>query len=236
MTICAAVMCRVDKKRRQDAILCISDRMLTWGDEYQAQTKHKTKAFGLSPANALAFYTGNSNQHFAIVTKTHQRAIGEEITDVEKVARWYSRNLKVFEKEEGEAADIQAIVAGFDSGGPHIYRVDEKGYVRCFDDNGYCVIGSGTDLFASYFDRSGYTRFLGMHDALWLMYVAKGIAEADPFVGNVTDIFMICDGDNGRLPNAAKALKTYHKELDAKEREIIRKMRNDLRFRLVTEP
>jgi hypothetical protein len=95
-------------KRRLDCILCISDRMITWGDKYQSEMQHSTKGFGLAPANALVFYSGFREQHWEIVTATHKKAINENLTELDEISKWYSNNLTVFEqaKNNNEPAGV----------------------------------------------------------------------------------------------------------------------------------
>jgi 20S proteasome alpha/beta subunit len=234
MTICAAVMCRLDKRQKRDCILCISDRQITWSDYVKTEARHQTKGFGLAPVNALAFFAGDPDDHQAIVTKAHQKAIDKQTTNVRQVAQWYSRNMSEYQREESRETDVEAIIAGFDSGGSHIYHIDDGGHVRCLDNAGFCVIGSGASLFNRHFKLSGYNRFWGLHDTLLLMYESKKKAEDNIYVGSATDVFFIHDKDNGRLRRAVKALESYYRKLNkaiqAKRKDLLEEMAKDSRF------
>jgi hypothetical protein len=85
LTLCAAVLCRLDREQKRDAIFCISDRMLTLGDALEYETKNQTKAFALGPANAIALFAGGSSQHFSVITKTHQQSREQNATDIQAV-------------------------------------------------------------------------------------------------------------------------------------------------------
>jgi hypothetical protein len=87
--------------------------------------------------------------------------------------------------------DVDAIVAGTDDTGSHIYRIGDPGQVMCCDRLGFCAIGSGWRQFETQFMLSGYCRDNSLLDSLLLTYSAKKKAEVAPGVGPATDMVMI---------------------------------------------
>src|SRR5262249_49700933 len=96
----------------------------------------------------------------------------------------------IVDRVRGESPNVEVIIAGFDSGGPHIYYVSDDGET-CQDDAGFCAIGTGVDLFEGYFSLAGYDRFWPLHKTMMLTYEAKRKAEAAPGVGPITDLLFI---------------------------------------------
>jgi 20S proteasome alpha/beta subunit len=86
--------------------------------------------------------------------------------------------------------EIETIVAGVDSSGPHIFVVDNKG-VTARDSVGFAAIGAGYWHANSQFMFSEYARWKPMPEVLLLTYAAKRRAEVAPGVGQGTDMFMI---------------------------------------------
>jgi hypothetical protein len=103
MTICAAALC---KSEGQDAIVGVSDRRLILGAA-KLDPKHQTKGFGLSPKRFIAFSSGNIDDHFAVITPTHQELINrtdeEEAIGVKEVAGMYERNYLNHRHKKAEA-------------------------------------------------------------------------------------------------------------------------------------
>lgn len=82
----------------------------------------------------------------------------------------------------------QAMVVGCDDLGAHIFHIDRKGAPSCYDDVGFCCIGSGSHHANSLFAQYGYGNTWSFYNALMLVYAAKKSAEVAPGVGPQTDI------------------------------------------------
>ena len=96
--------------------------------------------------------------------------------------------------------DAEAIIAGIDATGPHLFVVSDPGVVACADSIGFASIGSGKAHADSYFMLSRYTRETLFHKALLDVYVAKKRSEVSPTVGPDTDIFYISPTGGGFWP------------------------------------
>jgi len=86
--------------------------------------------------------------------------------------------------------DVEAIFAGIDMSGPHLYVV-RNGNVSCEDRIGFAAIGVGSWHAESLFMAAGHTRAATTSRALYLTFAAKKRAEIAPGVGVETDMFMI---------------------------------------------
>jgi 20S proteasome alpha/beta subunit len=87
-------------------------------------------------------------------------------------------------------AEVQAIIAGVDGDGPHIYVVDNRG-VEARDTVGFAAIGVGYWHANSQMMFAQHAKWKPMPDTLFLTYAAKKRAEVAPGVGEATDMFMI---------------------------------------------
>jgi ATP-dependent protease HslVU (ClpYQ) peptidase subunit len=227
VTICAAVLCKLPKKR--DAIICVSDRMISWGETPMAETRNLSKAWGLSPAKALAFYAGDCEQHYTVVERTHQYIIDKTIsTSIVEIANSYAKNLRGDVVSSGKRPGADAILVGFDQTGAQIYVVISNGLVviRNGTTTGFVAIGSGQNEFDTHLTNYGYDRMMPFHEALLLTYEAKKQSEADRGVGATTDIFVICRDTLARLrKKGVKELELCHKNVvkDNSERHRILK-------------
>ena len=88
----------------------------------------------------------------------------------------------------------QAIIAGLDPTGPHIYVVSDPGVSRSFDTESFAVSGLGEELARPQLMLAGYHRRWNAVDAAMLIYSAKRRAEMVSSVGPQTDMFIIADG------------------------------------------
>jgi hypothetical protein len=86
--------------------------------------------------------------------------------------------------------EIEAIIAGIDLTGPHIYVADNRG-VDPRDSAGFAAIGVGYWHANSQFMFAGHAKWKPMPEVLSLTYAAKRRAEVAPGVGEGTDMFMI---------------------------------------------
>jgi hypothetical protein len=224
-------MCRLDQQR--EAILCISDREYTKNDR-KFEPKHSAKSWWLSPANAVSLFCDDAAQHFETIRRVHEKLVAKGFKGtIDEVARLYQRNLRAVAQERKHKASVESITAGFDAGGAHLYRVNGT-HVTCVDEDGFCAVGAGEELFSDFLELSGYDRFWDVWDTWLLMYEAKKKAEKAVGVGPTTDVGILCESDNGPLPEAAAALEAYYCELQEaikkQRRLIIDKMKKDARF------
>jgi hypothetical protein len=90
-----------------------------------------------------------------------------------------------------EPLDAEAIIAGFDDTGPHLFVVADPGVVSCADSIAFASIGTGKSHADSYFMMAHHTRQTPSHKALLDTYVAKRRSEVSPTVGSATDLFYI---------------------------------------------
>ena len=84
-----------------------------------------------------------------------------------------------------------AIVAGVDGTGAHIYGIENPGIVDCYDFEAYHSIGIGYLHADSEYMSTDYARNWSFARALYLAYAAKRRAEASSEVGRFTDLFFI---------------------------------------------
>jgi len=103
----------------------------------------------------------------------------------------------IAQKIYSERLGIQAIIAGTDDTGAHLYSVgkDEDGGILpvCHDDRGFVAIGAGFRQFEIECMRVGFTSQYQWVKALWMMMVAKLRAEVSPGVGQKTDAVLVID-------------------------------------------
>lgn len=85
-------------------------------------------------------------------------------------------------------SEVQAIIAGMDDGRAHIYSIDSKGQVRCFDDVGFVAIGSGAWHAQSSLMQNKYVNAMNFAQAFTAVFAAKKAAEVAPGVGSTTDV------------------------------------------------
>jgi hypothetical protein len=96
---------------------------------------------------------------------------------------------------------IEAIVAGVDGMGSHIYVVTNS-EVSCRDAVGFAAIGVGFWHANSQFMFAGHNRSMPLPETLLLTYAAKRRAEVAPGVGSATDMFTM-----GPAPGAYSRIK-----------------------------
>ena len=95
---------------------------------------------------------------------------------------------------QGYSIGSEAIIAGIDRTGGHIYLVCDPGTSYCFDTSFFCAIGTGEAMAISQFQLAGYDKTWPLANALFLTYSAKVRAEATAGVGKKTDLFIIQPG------------------------------------------
>ena len=85
--------------------------------------------------------------------------------------------------------EVETIIVGMDSSGPHIFVVSDPGIAECHDLMAFAAIGTGKHHASSQFMVGGFTRFQDWRKALLLTYIAKKRAEISPTVGSASDLF-----------------------------------------------
>jgi 20S proteasome alpha/beta subunit len=89
-----------------------------------------------------------------------------------------------------DAGNVEAVVAGIDNTGPHLWVV-KNGDIACYDRAGFAAIGAGEWHAKSSFMFARHTRYRALPQTLLLTYAAKKRAEVAPGVGGYTDMFII---------------------------------------------
>jgi len=107
--------------------------------------------------------------------------------------------------------DAEAIIAGMDQAGAHIYTIRDPGLETCQDRVGFAAIGIGGPHAESQFMFAKYSPFTWyMPWTLFLTYFAKKRAEVAPGVGQETDMFFIESG----TPNASYLFDQFKQSID----------------------
>lgn len=122
---------------------------------------------------------------------------------------FYDRNLKINPSIVANLAQamtlydfrLSILVAGFDSTGPHIFRVDNPGRIETYDAIGHCSIGSGELHSISTFIANDYSPDLDLDHVVAMVYEAKKKSEKAQGVGEETDICLICNNGIVKLPD-----------------------------------
>lgn len=130
---------------------------------------------------------------------------------------------------------VEAIIAGIDARGPHVWDIYDPGIPECHDGTAFFAIGAGARQFRTQFLPSGFTTNWGLLETLLLMYQSKKMAERCPGVGPATDLLtMGKDGVEIWESEQVTALDAYYKELEqaieAKKQELYGRMVQDARI------
>lgn len=123
----------------------------------------------------------------------------------------------------GKKVGVDAIVAGVDATGAHIYVVNDPGHAMRNDDIGFAAIGWGQPHAESQFMFMRYSNWWNWARAMLLTYIAKKRAEVAPGVGSETDMFSIGPGLDGYSlfgEEPVKELDKIYKEARADQDEI----------------
>jgi len=140
------------------------------------------------------------------------------------------------ERLQSERLEVDAMVCGVDATGPHIYYITDPGVETCYDNVGFCAIGSGARQFETALMTVNYSQFWSWTATLLLMYSAKKKAEVSPGVGRETDMFMAQEQGWGFIPLPwHEALEEYNQELEKtimeKRDDLVKRMIEDERFK-----
>ncbi|MFH1538654.1 MAG: hypothetical protein ABIH66_06830 [bacterium] len=188
----------------QRKIISITPRiiMMNAGDlEFQTAIQHRfydsisgRKKRNLKIRNAANIYIKCLNDESAVMSE-------------QKILAPLNLNFQTFYKEQKKmepdfvkkiANDLnifqspisETIITGFDSEGGHIYCIYNSGIV-CRDEVGYASIGGGGKNSDSQLMLSKYTQQADAISALLQVYWAKKRAEANPSVGEYTDMCIV---------------------------------------------
>ncbi len=116
-----------------------------------------------------------------------------EYRDIVKSGEITDLYYRIISQVENFRIELEAIIAGVDESGAHIYVIDNPGYSNSFDDIGYTAIGSGEYHAIRSFIENYYSVSLPIPQALYVVYEAKKYAEFAPGVGKQTDIVIITE-------------------------------------------
>jgi 20S proteasome alpha/beta subunit len=125
----------------------------------------------------------------------------------------------------------EALVAGIDATGAHLFAVNHPGVLLPVETTGYSAAGSGGIHAAVRLSLGQQNKVFSLVDTVYNVYEAKKAAEVAPGVGKQTDLAII---KNGKVCFAEKplidALEKAHKEkpaLTQPEQEELRKVCDD---------
>ena len=88
----------------------------------------------------------------------------------------------------------EAIIAGIDQTGPHIFKVVDPGIAISFDTPCFAAIGIGSPHAESYLMTVGLSKNMGPAETIHAVFAAKMKAEIAAGVGSTTDLFVIRGG------------------------------------------
>jgi len=118
--------------------------------------------------------------------------------------------------------NLSILVAGVDSSGPHIFRVDTPGRIETFDSIGHCSVGSGELHAISTFIANDYDPDLDLDHVVAMVYEAKKKSEKAQGVGEETDICIICNDGIVKLPDdKMKKLNEFYNTKTEQEKKSV---------------
>lgn len=125
----------------------------------------------------------------------------------------------------------EALVAGVDDLGAHLFAVAHPGVLLPMETTGYAAVGSGGIHAAVRLSLGQHNKVAPLLDTVYNVYEAKKAAEVAPGVGQMTDLAII---KNGKVCFAEKplfdALAKAHKEkptLTAQEQDDLKRVCDD---------
>jgi hypothetical protein len=125
----------------------------------------------------------------------------------------------------------EALVAGVDDVGAHLFAVTHPGVLLALETTGYGAVGSGGLHAAVRLSLGQHNKVASLTDTVYNVYEAKKAAEVAPGVGKLTDLAII---KGGKVCFAEKPLfdelEKAHKEkptLTPQEQEQLKKVCND---------
>lgn len=144
----------------------VRDVAFLYNKHYNEEKNRRAESSILAPLglNSKSFFKTQLTMNSALVTK-----LTEEIVNF-------------------EMPDAEAIFAGIDPTGAHIYTASGPN-ISCHDSEGFAAIGGGSWHANSQFMFAAHSRFKGGPETLFLTYYAKRRAQIAPGVGEVTDMW-----------------------------------------------
>jgi 20S proteasome alpha/beta subunit len=116
----------------------------------------------------------------------------------------------------------EAIIAGSDDSGAHLYLMDQESKVNCHNDVGFAAIGTGAWHARSLLMQAGYSNQVSFPVALSMVYAAKKRGEVAPGVGKETDMVLVRrEGWENILPHHKDALEAAHSEFEKQMSELV---------------
>ena len=88
----------------------------------------------------------------------------------------------------------EAIIAGIDQTGAHIFKIHDPGLATCFDTPFFAASGIGENHATSQFMLAKFEKRWSVEKTIFLTYTAKTRAEAAAGVGKQTDMVLIRPG------------------------------------------
>jgi len=118
--------------------------------------------------------------------------------------------------------NLSILVAGIDSNGPHIFRVDNPGRIETYDSVGHCSVGSGELHAISTFIANDYDPNLDLDHVVAMVYEAKKKSEKAQGVGVETDICLICNDGIVKLPDdkMKRLNEFYNKKIEQEKKSV----------------
>jgi hypothetical protein len=201
-------------------VICLSAGDANSSLEIARETESRAKANGTTDVSGVASL-------FAECHAAHRRKRLEEcylaplgldlatfLSKQKEMAPGLVKRLVAQMQDPAGDLNAEAIIAGVDATGAHIYHVGSPGQSRCCDGPGFVAIGSGARHFETVFMAQSYGPARPYNDALLLMVSAKRQAEMAPGVGRATDvIFMGNEGSHALLQDDVEAIASCHDNL-----------------------
>lgn len=109
--------------------------------------------------------------------------------------------------------EAEAIIAGIDITGAHIYKVIDPGIAVSFDTPCFAAIGVGASHAETYLMGNKFSKNMDLAKLVYTIFAAKMTAEIASSVGSTTDLMIIAGGAPGRLGGISYATKEEVAEL-----------------------
>ncbi len=120
---------------------------------------------------------------------------------------------QVFGMLHGHNLQLEALIAGSDDTGHHLFVASHPGQVLAMNSTGFTAVGSGALHAAIRLSLGQHTPNTSLIDGVYNVYEAKRAAEVAPGVGKMTDIAILKDGAIFDAPESMfKLLEELHKE------------------------
>jgi len=120
---------------------------------------------------------------------------------------------------------VSLLIAGVDSEGPHIFRIDDPGRIETYESIGHCSIGSGELHSLSTFIANDYDPNLDLNHVTAMVYEAKRRSEKSQGVGEETDICIISETKTEKLSNdQMKKLDEFYNKKIKKEKDSVNEL------------